>query len=373
MALNRYQFFTQDSLGNILPGALVTVRKESDNSLATLYVDSGGVTPKANPFAADGNAYAFFYAQSGLYRISVSSGIYMVEYRDVQLSNAIDININNPQQNQILQYDLATQRWINKAGRDVLSASRAYYVRSDGNNGNDGLSNTAGGAFLTVQRAIDIVYGNLDLNGFDVSINIADGTYSSFRITSPQVGAGRVTTRGNLVTPTNVTISGANTDAIYGEGAGARMSLAGLRLTATGSGSGIFTRNACVFDIVGAMEYAACGGAHQFAMTSGVISNISGGNCVVSGGASSHTYTGKFGAIFIGGITMNSQGIAYGSAFANVTEKSFQQIWANTYTGTATGLRFAISGLSMLQTYGTSTTALPGNAAGIVSAGSEYA
>lgn len=43
------------------------------------------------------------------------------------------------------------------SGRDLLTTNRTYYVRTDGSNSNNGLANTSGGAFLTIQKAIDTV------------------------------------------------------------------------------------------------------------------------------------------------------------------------------------------------------------------------
>jgi hypothetical protein len=54
-----------------------------------------------------------------------------------------------------------------------------FYVRTDGSDSNTGLANTSGGAFLTVQKAVDTVQG-LDFGGDTsriVTIQIADGTY----------------------------------------------------------------------------------------------------------------------------------------------------------------------------------------------------
>lgn len=104
-------------------------------------------------------------------------------------------------------------------GRELLSANRTYYVRTDGSDSNDGLTNTAGGAFLTLQKAYDVVIQTLDLGGFIVTIQIADGTYSggiAFNYDEGPVVNGQLYIRGNLTTPQNVVLDSLN---FWGSGA----------------------------------------------------------------------------------------------------------------------------------------------------------
>ena len=65
--------------------------------------------------------------------------------------------------------------------REVLTANRTYYVRTDGSDSNDGLANTAGGAFLTIQKAINIVSA-LDIGTYTVTMQVGAGTYTAGEI-----------------------------------------------------------------------------------------------------------------------------------------------------------------------------------------------
>ena len=87
--------------------------------------------------------------------------------------------------------------------RELLTANRTYFVRTDGNDSNTGLVDSAGGAFLTVQRAIDVTAG-LDAGIYDVTIQVRDGTFNMARVVLRRpLGTGTMRLTGNTTTPAN--------------------------------------------------------------------------------------------------------------------------------------------------------------------------
>lgn len=90
MALARWQRTIVDDAGDVVPSASVEVRKESDNSLATIYSDRLGTTPLANPFTADAEGFAAFHAVGGAYKVTATSGAFSREWRYVPLGTAAE-------------------------------------------------------------------------------------------------------------------------------------------------------------------------------------------------------------------------------------------------------------------------------------------
>lgn len=91
MAFTAWQEYIKDDQGNILTGASVEVRKESDGTLATLYADSVG-SGQVNPFnnASDGLARFYAAADTSGYKITVSHPSFASDaiFRNVPIGEA---------------------------------------------------------------------------------------------------------------------------------------------------------------------------------------------------------------------------------------------------------------------------------------------
>lgn len=91
-------------------------------------------------------------------------------------------------------------------GRKILTANTQFYVRTDGSDSNNGLANTAGGAWATPQHAANVLAANYDLAGFTAYVNIGAGTFGGVQVPSffgggvvQYVGAGVASTTLSLI------------------------------------------------------------------------------------------------------------------------------------------------------------------------------
>jgi hypothetical protein len=119
--------------------------------------------------------------------------------------------------------------------RTQLSGNTTYYIRTDGSDSNSGTSNTSGGAWLTLQHAIDYIVANLDFAGFTLTIQIGDGTYAgATAMNSGWTGGGALIIQGNATTPTNVVLSAHNANLIQIEaGLPGFLTIQNLQITTT--------------------------------------------------------------------------------------------------------------------------------------------
>lgn len=254
--------------------------------------------------------------------------------------------------------------------RERLTAARTYFVRTDGNDANTGLVNNAGGAFRTINRAIAVVLGTLDLAGFDVTIQVAAGTYAENVIgASPQVGAGVISIVGDTANPANCVIAGPG--ASFVARGLFRPTLRGFRLQ---PGAGLFGL-AC--DGAGSkirfadIDFAGAPNFHVYCFEAGQIEAI--GNYRISTGANKFVLATDTGSYFVSfGRTVTIVGTPALGIFAHVEALGGCQFGGCTFVGGSTGYRYYASKNGVLHTYGASATYLPGNVAGATDTGGLY-
>lgn len=251
--------------------------------------------------------------------------------------------------------------------REVLTGNRIYYVRTDGSDSNNGLTNSSGGAFLTLQKAIDVV-GTIDLAIYDVTIQLGNtGTYAGCSISAPFVGGpgSSVTIVGSTSAPSsyviNSTVLADNGAVIY---------LQGLDFTPA-SGNAVEAANLSTVYINGACVFGTATGAHMQSGNYSIISVTA--NYTIDGGAPFHLGANQIGAIKAASLTVTLTGTPnFSVAFALCNELSYIRANANTYSGSATGTRYTANFNSVIFVNGAGANYFPGNAAGATASGAQY-
>jgi hypothetical protein len=143
--------------------------------------------------------------------------------------------------------------------REKVLADRTIYVRTDGNDANNGLLNTAAGAFLTIQAAWDYVCNNYDFGTFVITIQVADGAYTAGIDTLANPLGRQVIILGNTTTPGNVTITKANGYCFRFLGNMlCRVQVRGFNLSNTGSAADLIRLSASGYLLLGNLEFGAC-------------------------------------------------------------------------------------------------------------------
>lgn len=243
--------------------------------------------------------------------------------------------------------------------REKLSANRTYYVRTDGADSNDGLANTSGGAFLTIQKALATA-ASLDCGTYNVTIKVADGAYNAAVQLRDMLGSGSFVLEGNTTTPSNVTITLASGNCISASPLtswtvrGFKVSTAGgSGLVSSIPGSKLYYRD---------IDFGACSLAHLFALAKGYLQSL--GNTAVSGSAAVHWLAQSQGQIFDAGFTKTLTGTPAFSPFAQANEGAAIKCNNVTFTGTATGSRYSVSDVAGIFTAGGAANYLPGNTSG---------
>jgi len=255
--------------------------------------------------------------------------------------------------------------------REVLAAGRTYHVSPAGNDANDGLS--SGTALATINAAIAKCH-QIDPNGYGVSIQLADGTYSAgsapLNMTGPLLGGTRLTINGNAAAPENVVLRcwGWHTAIIQN---GAAVQLQHLELQNTGSGS--LLNGLTGADIRMSNLRFTASTRYQIELDGLVALNIVGDYSIL-GGANRHLYLTRGASVTGSNRTATLIGMPnFSGSFILVTVGGLYQAWNQTWSGAATGTRYHAALNGVIYTFGAGANHFPGDAAGTTATGGQYA
>lgn len=225
----------------------------------------------------------------------------------------------------------------------VVVADATFFVRTDGSDVNNGLANTSGGAFLTLQHAVDVV-GALNLNGHTATIQVADGTYAAGINRGAAFNNGNVIIQGDTAAPGNCIVSTAGdcfnlTDC--------NATIKGFKLTSSG-GNLVVAIGAKI--TLGEMEYGSAAGVHLSATNQAFVAFTA--NYTISGGGTLHLADNKSSVItYNSAITVTLTGTpAFSTAFCQVVNGSVLDLSVGpTFSGSATCIRYFITDTGTLR------------------------
>lgn len=253
--------------------------------------------------------------------------------------------------------------------REILVANRDYYVRTDGSDSNNGLTNTAGGAFLTIQKAVNVVCA-LNNNGYAVTIHVGAGTYTGSTTLRSYVGSGHPTITGDTTTPSNVLISTTSSECFTTDRFCGWWNISGFKLQTTTGGQCILAYPGSFVVVGGKMEFGACAGNHMWAY-GGLIQCAA--TYTISGGALVHINSTNGGYVYGSGSTVTLSGTPGFVIFASCDLAGRIENSGSSWTGAATGTRYSATLNSVIQTGGGGATYFPGNVGGTTATGGQYA
>jgi hypothetical protein len=273
-----------------------------------------------------------------------------------------------------VQYDGAAQVWRAEVnGMETLQTARTYYVNAATGDDVNNSGLTAASPLKTIQQALSWVYKK-NLNYFGVLIQLADGSYpGTFTLNGPVTGLagpGQLTIQGNMTTPANVVLNNTTSAATMTALNCAMVAIQGV------SFQGTYNSNFLIYITTRAIvNYGTCifgPGLSHIAVTSGGVAQCT-GNYTINGNAAYHFQVNSGSSL----VTCTSRTI---TVTGNPTFSTFALIdWlanlicsASTFTGAATGTRYAASANSVIMTNVGGANFFPGSVAGTVATGAQY-
>jgi hypothetical protein len=266
----------------------------------------------------------------------------------------------------------------NQAKIRILS-SKTFYVRSDGDDANDGLTNTAGGAFETIQGAFDAISTRYEAGGGTITIKIGlAGSYVGAHIHDY---SGPIILDGDVASPTSYTITSNPVTGYVIQNAISSLLVKNCVLNYTYSGSP-FSQEATVYSINGGICVVENVTYNCSSTRTSLYENLANGSGsqVVFNPVSPISITGAgaraaFALVGLGALittkgtvvtTFQSTGtIAYGQAFAvAATLGNIAFVSSDFSAVTATGKRYDVTKNAVIDTGTGNVNYLPGSLAG---------
>lgn len=259
--------------------------------------------------------------------------------------------------------------------RETLTANRTYYVRADGSDSNNGLSNTSGGAFLTLQKAWDTI-SMLDLSIYSATIQVGSGTYTgALSCNKVPVGGSQINIIGDTTTPANVHLNVTGTCVTVSIPLQCPVVMEGFKFTFTGSSvSAVNMTSSGTFTV---RNSEVAGGSTGFRGAFRAFDK--GARLIVGAGMS---FTGNmagwlqagYGTIELFAVTYTFTGSpAWNWVGVSSTFQGFVKCDGATFSGAATGVRYTATSAGGIYTNGAGATFLPGDVAGTATSPGWYA
>ena len=258
--------------------------------------------------------------------------------------------------------------YFNGKFRENLTAARAYYVRADGSDSNNGLTDSSGGAFLTVQKAVDTA-ASIDLGIYDVTIYVGAGTWTAATTLKTLVGAGKVIIRGINADMTSTVVHTTGDSCFSGSYSGRyrfewlrmQTTTAGYCLIAYGGGAAVEWTN---------VDFGSTAFSHVACVSGARAESV--GPYKISGGGYAHAAAYDNATLQLGVYTTTITGTpAFGGGFVVSDRGSSVVAVGPSFSGSATGPRYRATLNGAIITLG-GETFLPGNAAGVKDSGGQY-
>lgn len=284
-------------------------------------------------------------------------------------------------------YDEATGHWVLPAsygvagtGPQYLMAPQTYYVNgTTGLDTNNGL--TAGTAFKTLQRA-QTETAKYNLNGFDITVNVAD--YSSYAklVCGAINGAGNIRYNGNISNPGNCIVNTNDGSAIFVQGA-RNYHFDGFKVVSTSRGSTPGASSAGIHAVASTINIYNIdfGSVLDFQCTAdaGGFIYYTGPTRITGNAGQSHICAQNGSFIRVAGvgaqITIVNAGTQFGTAFIMAVASGTTFMLLTPLIGAANvsvGQRYYAYGNGVINSQGGGANYYPGVTAGSLATGGQY-